>query len=83
MHWGQTRNLTADPAHQQKLLSGKHRKSALQFSAIAALANAWSDSTQVPGGPRLSLTPQGPNTAIAHNGKKEPLQTTGLKANAA
>ena len=52
---------------------GGQKESALQDGATIALANAWSDSTQVQGSPNLT---QGPNHATTG---KEPLQTIGLK----
>lgn len=45
--------LTVGPAHQQKLLRGRHREGGLQYSVTTALANAWSDPPQTQGSGRL------------------------------
>lgn len=78
---GQTSGLTADPTHQLEPGRGQNGKSTLQFSVTTALKNSWSDPTQARGSPTGPLDTQGPDPA--HNGQREPLQTTGLKANAA
>lgn len=60
---------------------GQHRESTLQFVATAALANAWSDLTQSQGHPDRHTNNK--ETNPAHDGQKEPLQRTRLKAKAA